>query len=78
LGIDDDPMPSLTAGRLQMMDEDAKVHWAETVDKARYRQFTISGLVSLVGYRKSYTTRNSVARLADSTDIDEFATGLVI
>jgi hypothetical protein len=31
-------MPSFTA-----MDEDAKVHWAETVDKARYRQFTISG-----------------------------------
>jgi hypothetical protein len=25
------------------MDEDAKVHWAETVDKPRYRQFTISG-----------------------------------
>jgi hypothetical protein len=22
------------------MDEDAKVHWAETVDKPRYRQFT--------------------------------------
>jgi NADH pyrophosphatase NudC (nudix superfamily) len=25
------------------MDEDAKVHWAETVDKPCYRQFTISG-----------------------------------
>jgi hypothetical protein len=25
------------------MDEDAKVRWAETVDKPRYRQFTISG-----------------------------------
>jgi hypothetical protein len=25
------------------MDEDAKVHWAETVDKLRDRQFTISG-----------------------------------
>jgi hypothetical protein len=25
------------------MDEDAKVHWAETVEKPRYRQFTISG-----------------------------------
>jgi hypothetical protein len=25
------------------MDEDAKVHWAETIDKPRYRQFTISG-----------------------------------
>jgi hypothetical protein len=36
------PMPSLTAGRLSEMDEDAKVHWAETVDKPRYRQFTIS------------------------------------
>jgi hypothetical protein len=25
------------------MDEDVKVHWAETVDKPRYRQFKISG-----------------------------------
>jgi hypothetical protein len=24
-------------------DADAKVHWAETVDKPRYLQFTISG-----------------------------------
>jgi hypothetical protein len=41
---DDDLMHSLTDGRLNIeMDEDAKVHWAETVDKPRYRQFTISG-----------------------------------
>jgi hypothetical protein len=25
------------------MDEDAKVHWAETADKPRYRQFTLFG-----------------------------------
>jgi hypothetical protein len=31
------------------MDEDAKVHWAETVDKPRYRQFTISGNPGLFG-----------------------------
>jgi hypothetical protein len=35
------------------MDEDAKVHWAETVDN-RYRQFTISGNPgSLVERQKS-------------------------
>jgi hypothetical protein len=38
-------MPSLTAGATLNieMDEDAKVPWAETVDKPRYRQFTIWG-----------------------------------
>jgi hypothetical protein len=47
-------MPSLTDGTLNIeMDEDAKVHWAETVDKPRYRQFTISGnLGSLVERQK--------------------------
>jgi hypothetical protein len=36
------------------MDEDAKVHWAENVDKPRYRQFTIWGtLGSLVERKKS-------------------------
>jgi hypothetical protein len=36
------------------MDEDAKVHWAETVDKPRYRQFTISGNPGLFwGKKKS-------------------------
>jgi hypothetical protein len=43
-------MHSLTDGRLNIeMDEDAKVHWAETVDKPRYRQFTISGNPGLFG-----------------------------
>jgi hypothetical protein len=48
-------MHSLTDGRLNIeMDEDAKVHWAETVDKPLYRQFTISGtLGSLVERQKS-------------------------
>jgi hypothetical protein len=35
------------------MDEDAKVHWAEIVDKPRDRQFTISGeLGNLIEGRK--------------------------
>jgi hypothetical protein len=54
---DDDPDAFLDRwATLNMMDKDAKVHWAETVDKPRYRQFTISGKPGLFGRR----TKSSV------------------
>jgi hypothetical protein len=47
--MDDDSDAFLDRWTLNEMDEDAKVHWAETVDKPRYRQFTISGNPGLFG-----------------------------
>jgi hypothetical protein len=49
------------------MDEDAKVHWAETVDKPRYRQFTISGNPGLFGGKTKKVCMNLHSTLHTAT-----------